>query len=87
MARVVVLRQDAPVDAGMEGLHPAAKHLRRTGVIRHQDHVQAGLLEHPGGAAAADQPEAVLLLQCPRKGNKPGFVRDAEQCCGTHRRG
>ena len=75
----------SPLDDGMEGLDPAAKHLRHTGVSRHLDHVQASFLEHPGGAAAAEQPEAVLLLQGPGKGNKPGFVPDTEQCYGTRR--
>ena len=51
---VATHRQDAPVDLGIQGLHPAVHHFRSPGHVTHISHRHAGFLQYFHGAAGGN---------------------------------
>ena len=71
------------MDAGMQGLDPAAQDLGSTGVLRHLGDGQAGRGQGRCRAAAGDQLVA-RIEQALRQGHQALLVRHAEQGLGRH---
>ena len=75
---VVAAGEDAAVDGGVEGLHPAAQHLRGTGDLAHLGDGPAGGTERLGCAAGGDQLD---IVGGERSGevDEAGLVVDGEE--------
>ena len=68
--RVIAPRQDAPMNGGVQGLHPALQHLGKARNVRHVGHGQAGVGERARGAAGRNQLE-------PARREAAGDIHDA----------
>ena len=83
MGRIGSLGQDAAMDAGVQGFHPAAQDFRGAGVLRHLGDGQASCRQGCCRTAAGN--ELVARRQQPLgQGHQPLLVRHAEQGRGRH---
>ena len=83
MGAIGALRQDAAVDARMQGFNPPAQDLRCTGVVGHLGHRQTSGLQRRCGSATGNQP--IARCQQPLgQGNQPFFVGHTEKGRGRH---
>ena len=73
----VAPRQNAAVNFGVQGFHPAVEHFGKAGVVGHVDHGEASIADGFGGAAGGQQFDALGGKRA-GKFDEAGFVGNRE---------